>query len=258
MAKYDKEIGWIKSEKYHNQESNNLKKDIKRLEADEPVDYIIGFKEFLGAKIDLSYRPLIPRLETEYWVERAITSLKSYVISHTPYTIPRKPIRILDLFSGSGCIGISLLLALPSCQVDFAEIDEKFIKQIKKNVKINKIKSNRYKIIQSDIFSNVSGKYNYIFANPPYISEDNIKTVEKSVLNYEPKKAVFAQDNGLFYIKKFLLNAPKYLAKNDIIYMEFDCGQKDKIEQICRKIGYKQVNFYQDQFKRWRYLRASY
>ncbi|MCL5794861.1 MAG: HemK family protein methyltransferase [Patescibacteria group bacterium] len=270
MPDYIKEIGWIKSEKYHNRKSKELEKDIKRLKRGEPVDYIIGFKEFLGAKIDLLYRPLIPRLETEYWVEKVIESLRPYAIGHKPYTIPHppatssfrdggrgKPICILDIFAGSGCIGIALLRALPFYKVDFAEKNTKFIKQIQKNLKINKIKTDRYNVIKSNIFGKIYKKYDYIFANPPYVSLKNNAAVEKTVLDWEPKSAVFANDKGLFYIKKFLFDAPKYLKKNGLIYIEFDAGQKQEIKQICQKIGYEKVIFYRDQFRRWRYLRAE-
>lgn len=250
MNDYIKEIGWIKSEKYHNRESKQLQKDIKRLESGEPVDYIIGFKDFLGAKIDLSYRPLIPRLETEYWVELAIKQVREWKVEGS-----RR--KILDMFAGSGCIGIALLKALPCSQVDFAEKNSEFIKQIKKNLQINKIDRKRYKVLKSNIFKNITKKYNYIFANPPYVPLKNISKVEKSVIKFEPKTAVFGGKDGLTIIKDFLRDARNHLKRDGIIYMEFDSGQKDAINQICQELKYKKIEFYKDQFDRFRYLRLE-
>ncbi len=250
MNDYIKEIGWIKSEKYHNRESRQLQKDIKRLESGEPVDYIIGFKEFLGAKIDLSYRPLIPRLETEYWVELVIKQVREWKVESLR-------VKILDMFAGSGCIGIALLKALPCFQVDFAEKNSRFIKQITKNLEINKIQNNRYKVIESDIFENIKKKYDYIFANPPYVPLKNISKVEKSVIKFEPRSAIFGGKDGLTIIKKFLRDAKNYLKRNGIIYMEFDSGQKDAINQICQEFEYKKIEFSKDQFGKFRYLKAE-
>jgi release factor glutamine methyltransferase len=224
----------------------------------QPIEYKKGYKNFLGCKIDLKFRPMIPRKETESWVKKAINQIKN--------SKPRiKSLKILDVFSGSGCIGIAILKACPElCRGVFVEIDKNLIKQIKLNLKINKINLRRYKIIQSDVFKNVNGKYNYIFANPPYIALKNKHLVQKSVLDYEPYKALFGGENGLFFIEKFLKNARKYLKKGGLpagrqgkIYMEFDHLQKRELEELLNKLNYKNYKICKDQFKKYRWLIAK-
>src|SRR3989344_3519296 len=128
---------------------------------DEPEAYILGSVDFLKCKIDLSKRPLIPRVETEFWVEKAIKVIQAREAIEA--------IRCLDIFAGSGCIGISVLKAIPLATMDFVDIDERATEQIAINSKLNNIDTSRFQIIKSDVFENVSGSYDYIFANPPYV-----------------------------------------------------------------------------------------
>lgn len=246
--KFIKEIGWILKEKYGFARSAEFESDIKRLKKGEPVAYVIGFVDFLGCKIDLSFRPLIPRPETEFWTEKAIEDIKKS---------GRKKVRCLDIFAGSGCIGVAVLKHAPAAVVDFAEKDKKFLEQIKLNAKLNIVSSKRYKLIQTDIFSRISSRYDYIFANPPYVAKIKKARVQRSVLEWEPSRAIFGGRDGLFYVRKFLKEAEKHLAVGGKIYMEFDSRQKNEIAGILKRRGYGNVNFYKDQYGRWRYLTAG-
>lgn len=266
----DKEIGWLLKEKYNNKPTKKFYNDIKRLKMGEPLDYVIGFTNF-GAppgscKIDLSKKPLIPRPETEFWVEKAIEEINQ-LGNPTSLRSSGQNLRILDIFAGSGCIGIAVLKSIPNSLCDFVEKDAKLLKQIEINLKINKIQKNRYKIIQSDVFKNVGGKYDYIFANPPYIADYRKNPsarlrailrnrIQKPVLVFEPHKALFGGKDGLLYIKRFLKQAKIHLNKNGKIYMEFDSVQKKEIEKLIKKIGYQNFEFHKDQYNKWRFLVA--
>ena len=218
--------------------------------SEEPEEYKKGSASFLGCHIDLSFRPLIPRVETEFWVERIVSDIQKK---------KERPLKILDIFSGSGCIGIAVLKHIPNAHVDFGEKNEDFIKQITKNLELNDITKDRATVIQSDVFEDIPGSYDYIFANPPYISRENKNLVQKSVLEWEDESTYFAAENGLFYIKKLLDEASKHLNIRGKMYVEFDSWQKPHIEQYAEKVGHRQggarwedIKFLRDQYRRWR------
>jgi len=216
-----------------------------------PIEYERGYTKFLNCKIDLRNRVFIPRIETEFWVARAIKTIRTSNIEH-------RTLKVLDIFAGSGCIGISILKNVKNLLVDFADIDKKAIEQIKINLKLNKIPSQRYRIYQSNLFEKIKNKnYNYIFANPPYVAKERIKDVQLSVLKYEPKTSFLAGKKGFFYIKKFLKEAKRFMKPGGIIYLEFDPEQKNDILNILKKENYKNSRFFKDQFKKWRFAKVN-
>jgi len=222
----------------------------KGFNSDEPLDYSIGFVKFLGCKIDLSKRPFIPRPETEYWVSQVIKHIIEEFNSG-------QTLICLDIFSGSGCIGIAILKHTKNTIVHFSDIKKENLGQIKINLNLNKIKKNRYKLVHSDIFKNIKEKYDYIFANPPYVAKERIREVEKSVLDFEPKISLFAGRDGLFYIRKFLKEVRNHLKRNGKFYLEFDSKQKVEIAKILNGISGFNYQFFKDQYKRWRYLKGG-
>jgi len=218
--------------------------DISLLKKGIPLAYVIGYLEFLNCKIDLNYRPLIPRPETEFWVEKALKDINA---------IGREE-AVLDLFSGSGCVGVAILLSNQHFYVTFADIDENCIKQIKHNLDINKIAKSRYEVVKSDIFSNIKGKYDYIFANPPYVGT---RSEYKKEIFHEPSIALFASGDGLDIIRKFLAQAFEYLNANGKIFMEFGDNQKDEIEKMLKINKYSKWKFHKDQYDKWRWVEIT-
>jgi release factor glutamine methyltransferase len=284
----NKEIAWLKRDKYglceigYRTNKAGLAKDIERLKRGEPLDYVIGWKDFLGCKIDLSYRPLIPREETEFWVGGVVDRLCEIGSRAPRDTISHNnaPLKVLDLFAGSGCIGLAVLKNCQNVEVTFADKEENSLKQIKKNLSIlipttlerpPKGSSGRFEVIQSDVFNLVASrgqsferplkdcppkalkKFDIIFANPPYIPIKRQK-VQKSVKDWEPHQALYSGVDGLMIIKKFLHEAKKYLNLEGKIYLEFGYGQKGAIEKLLRQNKYKNWEFHKDQFGKWRWV----
>lgn len=210
---------------------------------DLPEDYKNGFKDFLGARIDLSKRPLIPREETEYWVSAATKEIKEGA-------------ECLDLFAGSGCIGISILKNVKDSFCDFGEKEDSFLEQIKINLDLNSVSKERYSLIKTDVFSNIKKKYDYILANPPYVAESRIDEVGEDVKMFEPSIALYGGSDGMEYIKVFLNEAVNYLKNDGIIYLEFDPEQKNLIEEII-KDKYSKFEFLKDQFDKYRFVKIE-
>jgi len=232
----NKEEIWLLDEKYGGRQTEKFKKDLKRLQAGEPVDFVIGFKYFLGVRIDLSKRPLIPRPETEFWVGEAIKQIGNVFDDRQ-----KRNLLILDIFSGSGCIGLAIVRHVKSARVVFAD-------------KVNKITARKIKFVKSDVLKNIKGKFDYIFANPPYIPAGGKSKIQKSVLKYEPKMALFGGKDGLFYIRKFLKEAKNHLEPGGQIFMEFSSEQKREVEEIIKQNNYKNYKFHKDQFNKWRWV----
>jgi len=210
---------------------------------DLPEEYKQGFKDFLGVKIDLSKRPLIPREETEYWVNIAIKEIKEGA-------------ECLDLFAGSGCIGISILENVKNSFCDFGEKEDLFLEQIKINLDLNDLSKERYSLIKTDVFSNIEKQYDYILANPPYVAESRIDEVGEDVKMFEPGIALYGGNDGMEYIRIFLNEAINYLKDKGVIYLEFDPEQKEWIEEII-KDKYSSFEFLKDQFDKYRFVKIE-
>lgn len=246
----NREIEWLLREKYSGEKSPEFEKDVERLHQGEPVDYIIGHRPFLSCKIDLSLRPLIPRTETEFWVEQAIELIKA---EHPQDT----QVRVLDIFAGSGCIGIALMKHLPNVQVDFSEKDRVMCKQIGKNIEFNEIDSDRATIVRSDVFSKISGTYDYIFANPPYIDSQAPDTVQESVLKWEPHSALFAKNAGLDFIETLIEDSEKHLNPGGTLFVECSPEQQSLLSGYLRA---QDINheFWKDQHGHWRVIKITW
>jgi len=206
--------------------------------------------KFLNCQIDLSKHNFSPRIETEFWVAKEIKNLKSKNKNCNP------KIKILDIFAGTGCIGIAILKNIENSDLDFADISENAFLQIKINLELNKIKEGRGMIYKSNLFEKLKGqKYDFIFANPPYVALDRISEVQIGVLKKEPLVALFAGKDGLVIIERFFKKAKKHLNPGGKIFLEFDPLQKEKINKILERENLK-AEFKKDQFGKIRWVAA--
>jgi release factor glutamine methyltransferase len=201
---------------------------------------VIGYIPFLTTTIWLDSKPLIPRPETEFWVDKAITSLKQKTVQKPGWSP-----KILDLCAGSGCIGVAVAHALTNAHVTFAEIDPRHTPTIQKNCTHNAIA--HYTLIESNLFQNVSGQFDIILSNPPYI-DPLLNRTEPSVTNYEPHQALYGGHHGLELITRIITEAPKCLTPGGQLWLEHEPEQVHKIETLARRNGFQECTTHSDQY----------
>lgn len=214
---------------------SSILQDIKRLKSGEPLAYIIGWVDFLGSKIEVNKNVLIPRPETEFWVEGVINSEKLKNKND-------KEFKVLDLCCGSGCIGISILEHIPNSHVTFVDISSNALFQTELNLAKSKIQNPRFRIIRSNLFNSLKDKYDLILTNPPYVSTKNTNPD----LKYEPKEALYAGEDGLDLITKILKEFPKYLKIGGEIYIEISKDQKNTLQNLVSQ-QFNNFDFIKDQ-----------
>jgi len=235
---------WLLKEKYNGEKNAAFFADCKRLALGEPLGYVIGFTPFLDCKIWLDSHPLIPRPETEFWTEQCIHSFKS---SNTlSLGFQDRSLRVLDLCAGSGCIGIAFANAFPTARVEFSEIDAKHIPTIKKNITENNIHPEQTKVHHTSLFTGITGKFDLILSNPPYIDEQNSRA-EVSVVDHEPHIALFGGKAGLETIRDIINSAKEYLAPGGQLWLEHEPEQIVKIAAMAERNNLTSAN-YKDQY----------
>jgi len=218
---------------------------------DKPLAYILGWIPFLNLTLKVNPPTLIPRPETEYWVDKLITSLQK--------TLLNKPLTILDIGCGSGCISLALAQALPYATIYAVDIAQSAVNLTQQNAQLNNISN--VICIQSDLFNQLPNeiKFDFIVSNPPYI--DRANTLEKSVHNWEDHGALFADNKGCFIIEQIIQQAEQYLKKNPAypqqLILEIDCTQGEIVESLLKKYGFSNIKIDKDQYDRNRTIQAS-
>ncbi|MEW6170216.1 MAG: peptide chain release factor N(5)-glutamine methyltransferase [Candidatus Omnitrophota bacterium] len=210
--------------------NNNLKcrldKILQARRDGEPLQYILGKTEFMSLDFKLTKDTFIPRPETELLVEKSIEIIKSELCQ-------KKKIQILDLCSGSGCIAVSLAKYLPDARLVASDISKATLKIAKLNARLNNV-DKKIKFKQSDLFKNLTGRFNFIITNPPYISTLDIKNLQPE-LSYEPYIALDGGKDGLDFYRKIIKESPKFLKENGILIMEMGFSQHENIKNILKK-----------------------
>lgn len=212
-------------DKYEGDATKVTDEDRKWLAAGEPLAYIIGWLPFLGLRIDLTSRPLIPRPETEWWTKE--------LNNHLRERFADAPFRLLDLCAGSGAIGLSLLRAFPNARVSFGELIPKHVDQIRKNIELNGLDMTRADVRASDLFESFAGaRWDIIATNPPYIPAVREAELDPSVTQYEPHEALLAGPDGLDIIRRIAEKAPSHLNPDGELWMECDISNIEAAQQL--------------------------
>lgn len=202
----------------------------------KPCQYIIGNQDFMGYSFHVEEGVLIPRPETELLVEEAIR-----------LTDGKAGIRALDMCCGSGCIGISLKLIRNSqnkkTEVVLADISDKAIEVASIN---NKRLDTNCELIQSDLFGDITGKYDLIMSNPPYIKSSEISELMAEVKEFEPIIALDGKEDGLFFYRRIIKNARDYLLNGGWLIFEIGYDQYEAVETLLINSGYEEIRLIRD------------
>lgn len=203
---------------------------VDRVVAGEPLAYVLGEWDFYGMTLLVNKNVLIPRDDTCAVTDLAIK--KGLFLDSSP--------RILDLCTGSGCIGLAIAKRIKDARVTLADISKEAIAVAKKNITAQKL-SGRVSCVSADALSEPNsflGKFDMIVSNPPYITTAEMEQLPDSVKNFEPHLALHGGSDGLDFYRAIIQNYAKALKPGGFMCLEFGMGQGDAVCQILEENGY--------------------
>jgi len=220
-------------------EREEIRNLVKKRATHYPLQYLLGETEFYGYKFLVDEGVLIPRPETEILVDTVISYIKQSNKNNW---------NVLDIGTGTGIIPISISKYFSNTQNKIlfvaTDISKTALENAKKNIELHHIQN--IQLIQSDTSKDLSGKFDIIISNPPYISEKQFQNLQKEVKNFEPKLALFGGEKGLTYYQKILQNAENFLNKDGKIFFEIGANQKEDMEKIIHEFNYKIIDIIKD------------
>ena len=211
---------------------------IRRRAAHIPLQHITGEQEFMGYPFCVNEHVLIPRQDTEILVEEAIQ-------------IMRPKMEILDMCTGSGCIVLSILKMckekyyMTDLQGIGADVSEEALKVARENGRRLGVPVTW---IQSDLFAKIpeEEKYDVIVSNPPYIETAVIDTLQEEVRLHDPYIALDGKEDGLYFYRRIISEAGKYLKTQGKLMFEIGCDQAEAVEELMKNAGYEQITVKKD------------
>lgn len=208
---------------------------IERRAAGEPLQYITGHQEFFKLDFEVTPDVLIPRPETELIVEASLELLQD---DPEPY--------LADIGTGSGCIAISMLHELPAARAIATDMSPTALRVAQRNAERHGV-ADRLELLESDCFSalDVRGSFSLIASNPPYVSDDELKSVQREV-SYEPRAALAAGSDGLSVIRRLLREARPFLRLGGHFVFEVGFGQSEAVEHLIDRRVWKLIEIRTD------------
>lgn len=206
--------------------------------AGEPVAYLVGEWEFFGLPLTITHDVLIPRDDTEVLAQKAIDALHD----------SGEKIRVLDLCTGSGCVGLAIASALPFCDVVLADLSEKALDVSRTNVQRNGLQ-NRVTVLQADALREPGENFNgfhCIVSNPPYIPTGDIAGLDGSVRDYEPHMALDGGGDGLDFYRAIVRQWKRALLPGGKLLFELGIGQADAVLRLMRGEGFGDLELFED------------
>lgn len=223
----DRDVDDVQRESY----VNYIEKRKQRI----PLQQIIGKQEFMGLEFYVNEYVLIPRQDTEILVEEAMKNLHDGM-------------RILDVCTGSGCILISLLHYSNDCQGVGIDISKEALRVARKNAEKLLPDEKEISFYQGDLFEALpdTEKFDMIVSNPPYIRSDVIPTLEPEVAFHEPVIALDGKEDGLFFYRRIIEEAGKYLCRGGMLFFEIGYDQAEAVLGLMMDKGFIEVNTLKD------------
>lgn len=215
------------------EEVDRLLSALSRRMTGKPLQYILGKTSFMELDYIVNPAVLIPRVETELLVRQIIDDFSSSPKSR----------KLLDIGTGSGIIAISLSHRFPLWQVDACDSSLSALAVAKQNAAKNKVEVNYF---HSDLFEKATAGYDIIVSNPPYIGEEEYRTLPCEIIDYEPKAALLAGEEGLFFYRRILEQAGRYLNKDGVIYLEIGSKQADDVKKLALSAGFQNIDVKKD------------
>jgi release factor glutamine methyltransferase len=199
----------------------------------EPVAMIVGRREFWGLEFEVTRDVLVPRPDTEFVVEAAIELAGT------------RAVRIVDIGTGSGCIAVSLAVALPAATLVAADISPAALAVARRNAERHGVRD-RMTFVQSDLLEGVTGIADLIVSNPPYIASADVRSLPPEVVNYEPHVALFGGEDGLVAIRRLFAAASAHLAPGGHLVIEFGYAQESDVAALATATGWHVVEVRRD------------
>ena len=196
-----------------------------------PVQHLTGTMNFMGLDFDVAENVLIPRIDTEYLVEEAMTYVEDGA-------------RVLDVCTGSGCILLSLMKFKNAISGVGVDVSDDALALSRKNAE--KLGVENVQFIKSDLFQNVEGKFDYILSNPPYIRSSEIDGLMDEVRLHEPHLALDGGEDGLDFYRKIAHEAKEYLESEGRLFFEIGFDEGDALREILSSEGYKDIEVVRD------------
>ena len=184
----------------------------------KPLQYITGEQEFAGLIFNVNENVLIPRQDTEVIAELVIKHAKSK--------------SVLDMCTGSGCIAVSVAKYSEALSVTASDVSENAISIAKKNAAMNNADIG---FVVSDLWDSITGKYDILVSNPPYITSLEMTGLMPEVFDYEPHLALLGGDDGLFFYKKILKDINKKITDGGMVFFEIGCSQADAVAALMKE-----------------------
>ena len=196
---------------------------VERRKSGEPVAYITGEKEFMGFKFKVSEDVLIPRPDTETLVNEVLRCTNDH-----------KEVRILDLCTGSGAVGVSLAKMLPYAEVTMVDISMAALEIARENA-IDLMVDRRCEFMCTDVLNDlcdIDEQYDIVVSNPPYIRTDVLDTLMKDVKDFEPSLALDGGEDGLVFYRTIVDNAETILKEGGLLFFEIGYDQGEDVPDI--------------------------